>query len=108
MPRQHLEGCGLGTRLGHPVVAAVRSSIPVMRAMNSLSSNSDSDNSVPEDWGWRHFFMTMSTFLHSLEDQENASEGFCKYVVDRLELCIQSVAAIILSKVKTPHLKRLV
>ena len=39
--------------------------------------------------------MTMSTFLQPLESQENASEAFCEYVVDRLELSMQSVAAII-------------
>lgn len=34
----------------------------------------------------------MSTFLQSLEGQENASEAFCEYVVD---LCMRSVATII-------------
>ena len=39
--------------------------------------------------------MTMYTFLSSLEGQDNASEAFCEYVVDRLELCVRSVASII-------------
>ena len=64
-----------------------------MRTMNS--SNSNSNNDVPEEWGWSRFFTTMSTFLHSLESQENASEAFSQYVVNRLELCMQSVATII-------------
>ena len=56
-----------------------------------------------DGWGWSRFFGAMLSFLRAVERQENvASEVFCEYAVDRLDLCIRNVSTVILH-LQTPN-----
>ena len=46
--------------------------------------------------GWELFFEEVSSFVRSLHRQgESANEAFSEYAVERLEMCIRSVSALI-------------
>ena len=59
--------------------------------------------SVPKDalmdpvlWGWERFFDELSRFLRDLNRQTGvANESYCEYAVERLEVCIRSVSALL-------------
>ena len=51
---------------------------------------------------WSRFFGSLLSFVESLETQNGfATEAFCEYAVDRLELCVGSLS-IILRHLRTP------
>ena len=49
-------------------------------------------------WGWERFFDKLASFLRELNRQNGvANESYCEYAVERLEVCIHSVSALLRS-----------
>ena len=49
-------------------------------------------------WGWASFFDEMESFLNDLcrqDETQRVSESYCEYAVDRLKICIQSIASLV-------------
>ena len=52
--------------------------------------------------GWETFFEEIETFITSLQRQAgNASETFCQYAIERLEVCIVNLSRL-LSLLRAP------
>ena len=47
-------------------------------------------------WGWNRFFEEMGSFIRDLNRRTgDASETYCEYALDRLEICIGSLSALV-------------
>jgi hypothetical protein len=53
--------------------------------------------------GWETFFEEIEAFITSLQQQAgNACEMFCRYAIERLEVCIVNISRL-LTLLRAPH-----
>ena len=46
-------------------------------------------------WGWERFFEELSSFLDDINRQAgHSNESYCEYVLERLEVCVESVSSL--------------